>query len=92
MVQICFCGRYLKNLSLKSFHISRVAYRYSGTDRNRDSFLKVPVLYRFIENWYSKAPFLSTVSFQQIRQVVIYLRHLSRDKVAQLDRCQTSNQ
>ena len=30
----------------------RVAYRYSGTDRNRDSFRKEPVFYRFVENRY----------------------------------------
>ena len=37
---------------LLRFVISRVAYRYSGTDRNRDLFRKVPVFYRFIENRY----------------------------------------
>ena len=30
----------------------RVAYRYSGTDRNRYSFLKEPVFTRFVENRY----------------------------------------
>ena len=30
----------------------RVAYRYSGTDRNRDSFRKEPVFTRFVENLY----------------------------------------
>ena len=32
--------------------INRVGYRYSGTDRNRDSFKKVPVFYRSVENRY----------------------------------------
>ena len=33
-------------------NLHRVAYRYSGTDRNRDSFRKEPVFYRFVENRY----------------------------------------
>ena len=32
--------------------VGRVAYRYSGTDRNRDSFRKEPVFACFVENRY----------------------------------------
>ena len=33
-------------------YLTRVAYRYSGTDRNRYSFRKEPVFTRFVENRY----------------------------------------
>ena len=35
-----------------SMGIGRVAYRYSGTDRNLDSFRKEPLFTRFVENRY----------------------------------------
>ena len=46
-----FIDFYVSNVWYK-VHTTRVAYRYSGIDRNRDSFRKEPVFYRFVENRY----------------------------------------
>ena len=46
------CLIYETSIALEKVIISRVAYRYSGTDRNRYSFRKEPVFTRFVENRY----------------------------------------
>ena len=48
---LCLAGDFKCSL-VYSVVRNRVAYRYSGTDRNRDSFRKVSIFYCFVENRY----------------------------------------
>ena len=62
-----------ESLNVEKNDSGRVAYWYSGTDRNRDSFRKVPVFYCFIENRYLNAPFRFRAPFRSTNKTSCYL-------------------